>query len=139
MTTKTPPILFGHHKTVQEMLAAWDNGDTIWTVECGGLGPGYEQALQIAAVEFARACKDLTGLKNHHKPSSDKFTKCCEERLREIDNGLLGLSGAQFGAARWLAWEWCVNGGPAKLQERCKQQGEEDRQIQVSKSFPKAP
>lgn len=125
--------------TVTEQLECWDSGKTIWTIECGGLGPGYEQAIQLAAIEFARACKDLPGMLNNDQKSSDIFKAKCKERLREIDDALLGLSGAQFGAAVWLAWQWCFNGGPARLIERAKEQGKEDQVIQASKEFPHLP
>ena len=127
--------------TVDKLLEAWDNGDIIWSIECGGLGPGYEQAIQVAAVEFARACRGLDGMKNDDSKSTERFTKVCNEKLREIDKDLGGLSGAQFGAARWIAWQWCFNGGPARLIERAKEQQKngDDRTIQVSKHWPKSP
>ncbi len=131
-------LLHGQHETVQQLIAAWDAGRTIWSLELGGLGPGYEQCIQVAAVEFARACKDLTGMKNDDKDSTERFTAKCEERLREIDDKLGGMSGAQFGAARWLAWQWCFNGGPKEVQIRLKARGEDDRAIQVSRDWPKA-
>ena len=124
-------------ETVPDLLQAWDNGDTVWTVELGGLGPGYEQALQVAAVEFSRACKDLPNIKHDDKESTERFTKKCEEVLHELDKDLGGLSGAQFGAARWLAFQWCFNGGPGKLMERAKKQKRET--ILISKHWPKAP
>lgn len=129
----------GHQQTVEEVLKCWDSGQTVWSIELGGLGPGYEQAIQIAAIEFTRACKDLQGLKNDHQESTDKFTAACEATLKRLDDDLLGLSGAQFGAARWLAWQWCVNGGPEELQKRLERKGESSRAIQISKHWPKAP
>lgn len=131
-------LLCGPHSDVAQLLAAWDSGRTIWSIELGGLGPGYEQAIQIAAVEFARAGKDLPNMKNDDRDSTERFTACCEAKLKEIDEKILGLSGAQFGAARWLAWQWCFNGGPKALQDRLREKGEDDRAIQVSKAWPQA-
>lgn len=127
------------HKTIEELLTAWDSGDTVWSIELGGLGPGYEQAIQIAAVEFSRACKDLKGIKPDDNKSTERFTRTCEKKLHEIDDQIGGLTGAQFGAARWLAFQWCFNGGPADLQKRLKQHGQEERAIQISSAWPKLP
>jgi hypothetical protein len=121
---------------VEKMLSAWDSGDTVWSIELGGFGPGYEQAIQVAAIEFARATKDLEGLKNDDKESTALFTATCEQVVEKHDKALGGLTGAQFGAARYLAWNWVVNGGPARLIERAKEQGKCDQAILVSKAWP---
>lgn len=124
------------HETVDSLLASWDNGESIWTIEMGGLGPGYEQAIQVAAVEFARAGKDMPrtdSLTNDAK----LFDAICSKTLEPIDDALGGLSGAQFGAAKWLAWQWCFNGGPAKLVERAKAEGEGRRAILCSNFWPR--
>jgi hypothetical protein len=125
-------LTLGPHSNVEQMLVAWDAGGIIWSVELGGLGPGYEQAIQIAAVEFARACKNLKGMNKH---STDRFRTCCEAKLKEIDAELRGLSGAQFGSAQWLAWQWCFNGGPKALIKRATLH----RTIQVSRTWPQPP
>lgn len=120
------------HTTVVELLAAWDAGDTIWSIELGGLGPGYEQAIQVAAIEMARKAKDWkpTG---DDKADNDSFTALCDEAIKSIDDQLLGLSGAQFGAARWLAHRWIVE-GPAHLMERAR--ADKRDTIQVSNQWP---
>lgn len=125
-----------HHKTVTEMLDAWDTGQTIWSIELGGLGPGYEQAIQVAAVEFARAGKDMARTGDAAK-DSESFEAICHKRLHELDDSLGGLSGAQYGAAKWLAWQWCFGGGPERLIERARKEGKEDDTIQVSNTWPR--
>ncbi len=35
------------HETAKDALAAWDRGEIVHSVEMGGIGPGYEQAIQI--------------------------------------------------------------------------------------------
>ena len=122
---------------VEKMLAAWDGGDTVWSIELGGLGPGYEQAIQVAAIEFARACKDMEGIIPNDRASTERFRTRCNERLHEIDDQLGGLSGAMMGAATWLAWQWCFNGGPDALQVRAKEQGKDKNSILISKAWPK--
>lgn len=121
---------------LDEMLAKWDAGDTIWSVELGGLGPGYEQAIQIAAVEMARDGRAFAKTGDDdadHKAWDD----LCTASARKHDDALGGLSGAQYGAARWLAFQWVANGGPAELQARAKAQNRDT--IQVSRNFPRAP
>lgn len=125
-----------HHETITEMLKAWDDGETIWSVELGGLGPGYEQAIQVAAIEFARAGKDMPRTEDDEK-DTHAFDVLCSKRLKALDDSLGGLSGAQYSAAKWLAWQWCFNGGPKRLQERARIEGKEDDTIQVSNTWPR--
>lgn len=124
--------------TVEDMLKQFDAGGTIFTIECGGLGPGYEQALQLAAVEFTRknhqSPMPLTGDDKKDWESWDK--KCTEWLFKELDNKLGGLSGAQFGAAKWLSWQWSFRGGPKALCDRAEAEGMKDRVIQISNHFP---
>lgn len=126
-----------HPKDVAELLRRWDAGESVWSIELGGIGPGYEQAIQVAAVEMARDGQNF-------KPTGDseadgqEWRRICDESLRK-HNESLGLSGAQYGAASWLAYQWCHNGGPADLMKRAEtkfKESGEDRRIQISKAFP---
>lgn len=125
-------------ETIEDLLAAWDSGDTIWSLELGGLGPGYEQAIQIAAIEIARKLKEYKPTENAEQDECS-VKKIRDEVIHQIDKECGGFSGAQVGAASWLAWQWCHNGGPRKLQERAKEQGKQDQCILVNKAFPMAP
>ncbi len=44
--------MFGIDAT--EWLRRWDAGETVWTVSLGGLGPEYEQCIQITGAEILR-------------------------------------------------------------------------------------
>lgn len=121
-------------ENVTEQIRRWDEGKTIFTIELGGLGPGYEQTIQVAAIEFSRAAKDLT--ETTREQLEALFTSKCEEVLKQIDDKIGGMSGAMFGQSRWLAWQWCFNGGPKRLVERAKEQGKENDVIQCSNFFP---
>lgn len=126
--------------TVNDLLAAWDEGSTIWTLEMGGLGPSYEQAIQIAAVEFARAGRIL--LRTGDDQADYKaFGVLCDAALKSFNDSIGGMSGAQYGAAKWLAWRWCFGGSPKALIDkwRAEKPDEPDRVIQCSKFFPRAP
>lgn len=100
-----------------DLLARWDNGGSVFSIEMGGFGPGYEQALQIAAFERLRDL--LAG------GSSDEFPSRLE---------YLGLSGNQWGAAKYLARRFHVESPRAVLESV-----DDARHIQVSRNFPQAP
>lgn len=128
--------------TAKDLIARWDSGSSIWSISMGGLGPGYEQAIQVAAIEMAREGLDVP---MEGKP--DEFYKggwgeVCDRALAKHDETLGGLSGAMYGAAKWLAWKWVHGGGPAALADEAKanakEDGDDDRLIQVSKNFPHA-
>jgi hypothetical protein len=130
--------------TAEKQLEAWDSGGTCWTLEMGGLGPGYEQALQIAAMEMLRLL--LRGFSRPPKlcfhADQETRNRAFEAAVKEFDghDSLrdLRLSGAQFGAASWLALRFWVE-GPRSLLTRAQGRGHADRGIQVSRYFPEAP
>jgi hypothetical protein len=126
--TKVKDDLLLYGKNAAELLARWDRGESIWSVEMGGLGPGYEQTLQVAAVEIVR---DWLGKELPEKPTPD----WADETLKRIDQDLQ-LSGAQAGAAQWLAYHW-LREGPAALVWQHRDAGKEDRLIQVSNHWPR--
>jgi hypothetical protein len=122
-----------------DWLKRWDEGHSVWTIEMGGLGPGYEQCIHVTAAEILRVMLEA-------KFDASKWTKAYDglsqwKRDRDVIDKLvmavpavkaLGLSGAQWGAALNLASMFYMQ-GPVKIMqdERVK-----DRHIQVSKNFP---
>lgn len=107
-------------KDAAALLTKWDSDDSVWSVAMGGFGPGYEQALQIAVFEVLR-----------HLLAGGDVAKA-DEVLPRLS--YLGLSGAQWSAARSLANAFYTE-GPRKVLERF----DDDRHIQVSARFPQAP
>ena len=119
-----------------EWLSRWDKNETVWTVEMGGLGPGYEQAIQIAAAEALRFMigenfdYHKCGDKEEWEKDRDRINEMSHEKEGKITD--LGLSGAQWGAAMSLATQlymrdpWVVF-----IDDRIK-----DRLVQVQKEFP---
>lgn len=87
-----------------DLLARWDAGNTVTTVEMGGLGPGYEQAIQIAMFEVLRHLLDV-----NPDPTFWHETQEWHADRERIEAAVfpivepLGLSGAQWGAALSLA------------------------------------
>lgn len=122
------------NETAAELIAAWDRGEPIVTIDMGGFGERYEAALQEAAVEMAR-----DGIASVWRPSADHeaningWREIARESARKHSERLGGLTGAMFGAASWLAYQWVHNGGPAKLIDRATADDKSDRVIVVRK------
>jgi hypothetical protein len=119
----------------REQLRRWDAGESIWTIDMGGMGPGYEQAIQVLAIEIVRD--------NLNKPLPEVTSAAGKtwgydtvERIdHKLPNGKYacgGFSGAQVGAARFLAWQW-LKVGPAAL---LKSPQLKKRRIQASNFWP---
>ena len=114
-----------------EQLRRWDAGDTIWTIEMGGMGPGYEQAIQTVAIEIVRDNLGKTLPEEEDKEANQQFGMSTLNRIDQY----IGMSGAQFGAARWLAYQW-LKIGPKALQAEINLK---DRHIQASRIWPRVP
>lgn len=118
-----------------EWLKRWDDGKGVWSISMGGLGPGYEQCIQITAAEVLR-----TLLAKQYDVTKWGWDEAWQRDRKEIEAAgfanptisALGLSGAQWGAALNLAM--CLyRSGPRAVftDERVK-----DRKIQVCRVFP---
>lgn len=118
-----------------DWLARWDAGRGVWSIEMGGMGPGYEQCIQITAAEVLRHLLDakydpsLWQDSDVWKRDRDAIEKAgfANERIEA-----LGLSGAQWGAAVSLATKLYMD-GPRKIMA---EPSIKDRHIQVSRTFP---
>ena len=118
-------------KDSQEWLDRWDADKGVWSIELGGLGPGYEQCIQITAAEALRWL-----LQNKPKPVGATWKAVGEELQTAMFANekvtRLGLSGAQYGAAVSFAARLYELGPIAVLtDERVK-----DRKVQVCRTFP---
>lgn len=120
-----------------DWLARWDAGKGVWSIEMGGMGPGYEQCIQITAAEVLRF------LIESKVDCATQYEGDAWKTLRsEIDKSLwakpainaLGLSGAQAGAATSLA-TMLYKVGPRGMMNDPRVK---DRHIQVSRDFPRA-
>lgn len=119
-------------RTAQEFVETWDRGDLVTTVELGGLGPGYEQAIQMLAVELVR---DNLG-KPLPAPESAEADSWGDDTVRKHDEAAGGFSGAQVGAAKGLAYRILHHGWGATLDSM--REHDLDRIITVSKHWPQA-
>lgn len=137
MSEKEAWDLYG--KDATEWLRRWDAGDNVWTIEMGGLGPGYEQCIQITMAEILRHMLD----KKYDASAwmiDGKYWERDVEKIREYGFAnvvikRLGLSGAQWGAALGLAAQM-YRRGPADVM--CDERVESDRRIQTCQAMPQA-
>ena len=122
-------------KDATDWLDRWDNGKSVWTIEMGGLGPGYEQAIHVACAEVVRVL-----LEKKYDVSlweDDRVWKLNRAEIEKTSHEnptitKLGLSGAQWGAALSLALQF-YRRGPREIM--CDE-AVKSRHIQVSRSFP---
>lgn len=117
-------------RTAKDLLTRWDEGKSVFSLERGGLGPGYEQAIQVLAIELVRDSINAP-IPEVPAPSWGDWT------VHRIDKACGGFSGAQVSAAKWLAWKWLTI-GPMALIALAKEQGHTEDLIQVSKFWPRA-
>ena len=126
---------FGPAKDAREQLRRWDAGESIWTIEMRGLGPGYEQAIQVLAIEIVRDNIDKPLPKE--KQALDEWGYSTVSRIDyKLPDGTyscFGYSGAQVGAARDLAYRW-LKVGPAACLKSCEDKW---RHIQASNKWPR--
>lgn len=114
----------------KEWLARWDSGQPVHSIEMSGLGPSYEQVIQIFAAEILRM---LINSKYDNEILPVKQRGIFESKLLKNKNlNKLGASGAQVGAAFSLAFN-IYTMGPIKIMDDPKVK---DRHIMVSKNFP---
>lgn len=128
-------------ETVEEMLTKWDNGETVWTVEMGGLGPGYEQAIQVAMIELCRAAQfgELTIMEPAEEGDEpvERYSPVFDAKLQAVNRKFnLGLSGSQASAAMQIAYRFLTDGPRKALLSVKEQCPGEDRLIQIDNSWP---
>lgn len=115
-------------ETVEEALKIWDSGESLFSVEMGGLGPGYEMAIQGLAFEMMRELKDFKSWED--KKARKKVQKNLDDVAHKLHAEPWGrFSGAQVGAAQGLAAMVCRQGYRVAL----RKPEVKDRLIQVSK------
>jgi len=123
-------------KDAPALLARWDEGRPCWTIEMGGMGPGYEQCIQVTAFEILRWLLNAKPT-TYDLQNEAKWPELRERIFKEVCSISfihdLGLSGAQCGAAQSLGTSWYIN-GPRETMKKV----DNNRHIQASKNFPRA-
>jgi hypothetical protein len=119
--------------TAAEALAAWDRGEIVSSVEMGGIGPGYEQAIQVLTFELVR---DYLGKPLPTDDAGwDTWGDDTVHRVNEWPG--CGFSGAQVGAAKHLALRFLCDGHAATLDTM--RAHDKDRLTLVTKTWPHEP
>lgn len=124
-------------ETVAEALAKWDAGEPVFSVEMGGLGPGYEHCIQTIAFECMRVWLPTLPwpapgeeLPEDWKDRLDELADPYIAALDKMPGG--GFSGAQVGAGKNLAANVCRRG----YREALRDPVVADRLIQVQRVMP---
>ncbi len=117
----TNRFLYGN---LDEAVKAFKEGRSVWTIEMGGLGPGYEQCIQVLAWTIIERF-------NGKKIDPKTFNKVTEPIVSELDKKLGGFSGAQVGVAIHLAYHFLTKGYEGVLTD----QQVKDRHIQFSNDW----
>jgi hypothetical protein len=118
-----------------DWLKRWDEGLSVFSIEMGGLGPGYEQCIQITCAEILRHMLRKKYDANAWVDADSWRRDRDETEAAMFDNQTvvkLGLSGAQYGAAQSLA-SALYRDGPRTVMTNPTAA---DRHIQVSRNFP---
>ena len=120
-----------------DWLERWDAGRSVWSIEMGGLGPGYEQCIHITAAEILRHLiaegYDWSKWEDGNVWKRD-IAKIEDHGFKNPVVEKLGLSGAQWGAAVNLACN-IFRMGPRGLMNDPRVK---NRKIQVRRTFPVA-
>lgn len=115
-----------------DLLRRWDAGESVFSVSMGGIGPGYEQAIQVLGMEVLRWLVE-------HEPDAEEWGDAAawratadaiqSDRRRVIRR--IRPSGAQWGAALHLGAMFYRRGPAGAIGMAPK-----DRRIQVSREMP---
>lgn len=108
-----------------ENLRKWDKGFTVWSVEMGGLGPSYEQCIQILTMEIIRR------VLKHRPTDQDGWNNAKDAAVVATSEN--SYSGTQVGVAYNLAFMLLTRGWDEVLRLS------NDRLIQICRQFPTAP
>lgn len=113
-----------------EAIARWRSGDIVWSFDVGGIGPGYEQAIQVLIFETASSY--LSNRDSIGYPNGDSYPPEFDEAFEKAVSGLgsWGISGQQAAAAKSVAFKFLYNG-----YEETMQMVPDERKIIVSNTM----
>lgn len=118
-------------QTWQEAAEAWREGGSVWSAELGGIGPGYEQAIQVLLFEILARWEGDPPISTG-KAYDQRYASHVDKVVHDLDKECGGFSGAQVGAAKATAFQFMVYGYKHMMDKLS-----EDRKILVGKSFPR--
>lgn len=115
----------------KDILAKWENGEVVNTVQMGGLGEGYEQCIQIMAFVLLRRMVDESLDVTELDEVDGAWMKWRDQALEGTVRNLQP-SGAQISAALYLAAAFYRRGVLAVIAE-----ADGTRHIQVQNDAPR--
>lgn len=115
-----------------EAVKKWKAGEIVWSAELGGLGPSYEQAIQVLLWEI---CSEWEGpmLKAAGGKYPEGYSEFVDKIVSKFDKEWR-FSGAQVGAAKQTAFQFLLY-GYAQMMNKLP----EARHIQVSNGLVPKP
>jgi len=126
--------------TTKEMLKKWNNGKKIDSVSMGGLVEGYENAIQqnifplcekiVDIVSNNALCVPALSSSDEIKSDDNDFWNSEYDKLLSKQIKGQGLSGAQAGAIKTVAWQFAKYGYDYMMKSAPK-----DRIIKVKKEI----
>ena len=120
-----------HPVTAKDALERWDKGENVFSIEMGGIGPAYEQAIQILVFEIIRDNLETQFPDPATPVANEWYRTFADATVSRIDEKMGGYSGAMVGAARQVAYRALRDGWGEMVKSI-----PEGRLIQVSKKFP---
>jgi hypothetical protein len=116
--------------TWQEAAKRWKDGATVVSIELGGIGPGYEQAIQVLLFEIMVRWGDRQLIVEDEAVPKD-YLDHVDKVAADLDASCRGFTGSQVGIAKVTAFQFMRYGYAEML---AKAPGE--RFLIVSKDFP---
>lgn len=114
-------------ETNAEVIAKWKNFEPVWTAELGGIGPGYEQAIQDILWSIFATWDGPNYAGEELKNFPEAYEKFVDEVVTNLDKEY-GFSGSQVGAARHTAFQF-IRYGYAEMMNKL----DDDRKIMITR------
>jgi hypothetical protein len=115
--------------TAEEMIKAWDDGKTVFSLRFDGPSPSAEQSAQICMIEFLR-----DHFENAHT-SEKQWDALCNETFKRLKPGMIGLDDNLIHAAKWMSLQF-ARLGPKGALEKILEKGNSKALIAITRKFP---
>jgi hypothetical protein len=113
------------------VVKKWSEGGLVWTAELGGMGPGYEQAIQILLFEILARWPDHPKVELTKENYHPEYIKHVDLVVKDLESRIYSYSGAQVAAAKNTAYQFLIYGYDHMMDKL-----DLDRKIMVSRKFP---
>lgn len=95
-------------ESIQEVVKKWKAGELVWSADLGGIGPGYEQAIQVLLFEICAEQGDKPLIIGEMKKYPSEYEALVDRKVGELR--AWGFSGAQVDQARSTAFQFLTIG-----------------------------